>query len=140
MTQRQSLVLGFDPGREKCGLALVDPLQGLLYRQVVITDQVVATVMHLHETWGFTRVVLGNQTMSKLWKQKLQEALPACSIMLVDERNSSLEARQRYWDFHPPRGWQRCLPKGLRVPPQPYDDIVALILVERFWQREATHV
>ncbi len=139
MAQLQSLVLGFDPGRDKCGLALVDPVQGLLYRQVVTTDQVVPGVTQLQRTWGFTQVVLGNQTMCKQWKQKLEEVLPSCLITLVDERNSSLEARQRYWDFHPPRGWQCFLPKGLRVPPQPYDDIVALILVERFWQRDKIH-
>jgi hypothetical protein len=34
--------------------------------------------------------------------------------------------------FYPPQGWQRLLPKGMRVPAKAYDDLVALILVERY--------
>ncbi len=52
--------------------------------------------------------------------------------MLVDERYSSLEARERYWQMYPPTGLARLIPKGMRVPPRPVDDIVAIILIERY--------
>jgi hypothetical protein len=50
----------------------------------------------------------------------------------VDERSSSQQARQRYWDLYPARGCQRLVPRGMRTPPRPIDDIVALILLERY--------
>ncbi len=126
------LILGFDPGRDKCGLALVDQVGQPRHRQVVASDQAITSVQQWVEQYVIDQIVLGDQTSSGQWHQQLSQALPHCPIILVDERNSSLEARQRYWDYHPPRGWNWLLPKGLRTPPTPYDDIVAQILVERF--------
>ncbi|MDE5111236.1 MAG: resolvase, partial [Trichodesmium sp. St7_bin2_1] len=45
---------------------------------------------------------------------------------------SSLEARERYWQIYPPRGFVRLIPPGMRIPPKPIDDIVAIILIERY--------
>jgi hypothetical protein len=49
----------------------------------------------------------------------------------VDERGTTLEARRRYWQLFPPRGWRRLLPQGLRQPPRDWDDVVAQLLLER---------
>ncbi|NER83551.1 MAG: resolvase, partial [Leptolyngbya sp. SIO1D8] len=46
-----------------------------------------------------------------------------------------LEARDRYWQMHPPSGWQRFLPAGMRQPNTPIDDIVAMLLIERYLNR-----
>lgn len=56
----------------------------------------------------------------------------AVEVIAVDERNSTLEARDRYWQLFAPQGWQRLIPKGLRLPPRPIDDIVAIVLLERY--------
>jgi hypothetical protein len=62
---------------------------------------------------------------------------------LVDEAGTTLAARQRYWQLEPPRGWQRLLPKGMRLPPRDVDDVVAQLLLERHLgrplQRSRTH-
>ncbi|MDX2271351.1 MAG: Holliday junction resolvase RuvX [Cyanobacteriota bacterium] len=130
-------LLGFDPGKDKCGLAVVD-YQGIpQQRQVIPSSQALERVKRLYDQQVINRVILGNQTTSRQWQQQLQQTLPDCPIELVDERHSSLEAQQRYWDYYPARGWNRFLPKGLRVPPDPYDDIVALILVERYLRAHA---
>lgn len=50
---------------------------------------------------------------------------------LVDEKNSTLEGRRRYWRLHPPRGLWRLLPTSLRVPPRDIDDLAAWALVEQ---------
>jgi hypothetical protein len=50
----------------------------------------------------------------------------------VAEQFTSQLARQRYWQMYPPRGWQRLIPEGMRLPPRPIDDIVAIILLERW--------
>lgn len=127
------ILLGFDPGREKCGVAIVT-LQGQAqYHEVIPTAQVLDTLQHLNQTHTIQRIILGNQTGSKQWQAQIQQHLNPCPpITLVDERYSSLEARERYWILYPPRGWQRLIPQGLRTPPRPIDDLVAILLVERF--------
>ncbi len=78
---------------------------------------------------------MGNQTTAKQWQQQLKENLPSSVLIkMVDERNSSLEARDRYWQMYPPQGLQRLIPQGMRVPPRPVDDIVAIVLIERYLQ------
>jgi len=81
-------------------------------------------------------MVMGDQTTAKEWKQRLhQELNQPINIILVDERYTTLEARDRYWQMYPPQGITKILPKGMRQPPRPIDDIVAILLIERYLQR-----
>lgn len=126
-------LLGFDPGRDKCGIAVMTLPDTVLYHSVVATTEVERTIAELLQTYQPQRVVLGNQTLSKQWRERLREQCPQMiPITLVDERNSTLEARDRYWQMYPPRGLQRLIPQGMRVPPCPVDDIVAILLIERY--------
>jgi RNase H-fold protein (predicted Holliday junction resolvase) len=127
------LLLGFDPGRDKCGLAVMGKQQQLLYHQVVPSSDAIATLQQLCQQFSIATVVMGDQTTAKKWKQKLEHELSASlPIVLVDERYSSLEARDRYWQMYPPTGLQRLIPQGMREPPRPIDDIVAILLIERY--------
>jgi RNase H-fold protein (predicted Holliday junction resolvase) len=76
---------------------------------------------------------MGNQTTSKSWLQKIAARI-TIPITLVDERNSTLEARDRYWQMFPPKGLQKLIPQGMRLPNRPIDDIVAILLIERHLQ------
>ena len=69
-------------------------------------------------------------------KKLTQSLSTSIEIELVNEQNSTVEARSRYWQMYPPQGLNlnRLLPIGLRTPPQPVDDIVAIILIERYVQ------
>ncbi|NEO87478.1 MAG: pre-16S rRNA-processing nuclease YqgF [Spirulina sp. SIO3F2] len=126
-------ILGFDPGRDKCGIAVMTLPDTVLYHAVVATAEVERTIAELLQTYQPERVVLGNQTLSKQWRDRLREQCPQMiPITLVDERNSTLEARDRYWQMYPPRGLQRLIPQGMRLPPCPVDDIVAILLIERY--------
>jgi RNase H-fold protein (predicted Holliday junction resolvase) len=127
------LLLGFDPGRDKCGLAVMGKQQQLLYHQVVPSAEAIATLQQLCQQFSIATLVMGDQTTAKKWKQQLERELSASlPIVLVDERYSSLEARDRYWQMYPPTGLQRLIPQGMREPPRPIDDIVAILLIERY--------
>lgn len=126
-------IIGFDPGRDKCGVAVMVPGENPVFCQVVPTAEVFGYLETLIHRWSPVCLVLGNQTTAKQWLQQLQSRL-SLAIHLVDERHSTVEARDRYWDLYPPRGWQRLIPRGMRTPPRPVDDIVALILIERYAQ------
>jgi RNase H-fold protein (predicted Holliday junction resolvase) len=109
--------------------------QQLLYHQVVPSQEAIATIQQLCQQFVVEIIVMGDQTTAKSWKQKISRDLPtSVPIVLVDERYSSLEARDRYWQMYPPKGIQRLIPQGLREPPRPVDDIVAILLIERYLQ------
>ncbi|PZD74850.1 Putative pre-16S rRNA nuclease [Acaryochloris thomasi RCC1774] len=127
---RQSVIVGFDPGREKCGVAVMGLNRTLYLHEVVRSEVAIATLNTLCTQYSVPLIVLGNQTTSKEWQQRL-ESLPP-TIVPVDERYSTLEARDRYWQMYPPRGLSRLWPQGLRTPPRPIDDLVAIILIERY--------
>ncbi len=132
----QPAILGFDPGRDKCGLAVMGLDRQLQYHQVVPANQAIATITTLRQQFPISLLVMGDQTTAKGWKQQInQELSEAVNIVLVDERYTSLEARDRYWQMYPPKGLYRLLPKGLRQPPRPVDDIVAILLIERYLNR-----
>lgn len=128
------MILGFDPGRDKCGLAVMRGDFSLAHHEVTGSDKAIAVMRDLCKRYDIVQIVMGDRTTSKAWYAKLQSAFDL-PINLVDERNSTLEARDRYWRMYPPRGLTRLLPHGMRVPPRPVDDIVAILLIERYLQQ-----
>lgn len=86
----------------------------------------------LRQTYPISLIVMGDQTGAKLWKQELSRLKEGPNVILVDERYSSLEARDRYWEMFPPKGLNRLLPQSIRSIPRPIDDIVAILLIERY--------
>ena len=131
----QPVILGLDPGRQKCGLAIMGVDRILRYQEVVAVDAVMATIEQLRQQFPISTIVLGDQTGSKQWKDNLSQLDDPPRIMVVDERYTSLEARERYWQMYPPSGLGKLLPRSFRNPPRPIDDIVAILLIERYLNR-----
>ncbi|MEB3265597.1 MAG: resolvase [Cyanobacteriota bacterium] len=127
-------LVGLDPGRSKCGLVLTDTTCSAIVAAAVLPPrQAAERLLHWQQRRGpLAAVVLGNGTGSGPWLQELKGTLP---LHLVEEQGTTLAARQRYWQLHPARGWQRLLPEGLRLPPRDWDDVVAQLLVERWLGR-----
>lgn len=134
----QPMILGFDPGRDKCGIAVMGLDRKLYCHQVISALDAIAAIEKLRQQFPISLIVIGNQTTAKNWKQKVEvELSEPPSIVMVDERYTTLEARDRYWQMYPPQGIQQLLPRGLRQPPKPIDDIVAILLIERYLNRLA---
>ena len=128
-------VLSVDPGTSKCGMALVQRDEEgkikLLWHDVVPAD---AVIVKLHEAYiveEFHLVILGDSTGSKKIKTDLRRHLPSMGLLVIDETETTMQARERYWEHNPRRGWRKLLPATLQVPPEPYDDYAALVLAER---------
>ncbi|MDJ0536273.1 MAG: pre-16S rRNA-processing nuclease YqgF [Xenococcaceae cyanobacterium MO_207.B15] len=126
------MILGFDPGRDKCGVAVMNSDGEIYDHQVVSSEEALATIESLSQQYPLEVIVMGNLTTAKSWRNKLQSHFPNFAIEMIDENNSTLEARDRYWQMYPPTGITRLLPQGIRIPPRPIDDIVAIILIERY--------
>ena len=128
-------VLSIDPGTSKCGMALVQRDEGssikLLWHDVVPVD---AVIVKLHEAYiveEFHLVIIGDSTGSKKVKTDLRRHLPSMGILVIDEKETTIQARERYWEYNPRKGWRKLLPATLQVPPEAYDDYAALVLAER---------
>jgi RNase H-fold protein (predicted Holliday junction resolvase) len=131
---RNETILGFDPGKDKCGVAVMDGDRTLLYHQVLLTVEVITKISDLCQQYNVSRIVMGDQTTAKQWQQQLTTAFPDLPIELIDERYSSLEARDRYWQMYPANFITKLIPQGMRQPPRPIDDLVAIILIERYFK------
>ncbi len=124
-------ILGLDPGTRKCGYAVVTgvdapplalgiiPIETLLER---LREVVAATPVAL--------AAIGRGTNASVVADAVRSL--GVTVELVDERETSLLARARFFEDHPPRGWRRIVPRGMLLPDRPIDDYAALLIAERF--------
>lgn len=125
-----------DPGRSKCGLVRTDPARRCILEAGVLPPEACLQRLLAWQRGGLiTGLVIGNGTGSRTWTSRLAAVLPVHSI---EEWGSTLDARRRYWELEPVRGWRRLVPVGLRQPPRDWDDIVAQLLLERWLGYELT--
>ena len=128
-------VLAIDPGTGKLGMALVrreaDDRIKALWHAVVPPEYLVPKLHEAYSVEPYVLIVVGSGTGSGAILRELREHLSSMATLVVDETNTSLHARERYWEGHPRRGWRRLLPATLQVPPEPVDAYVAQILAER---------
>ena len=107
----------------------------LLFQAVIPSQEAIAKVANLLSEYPISLMIMGDQTASKQWQSQLRSQFPDLRIITVDERYSSEEARQRFWQIYPAKGLMKLVPKGMRSPDRPIDDIVAVILIERYLSR-----
>lgn len=123
-------VLAVDPGREKCGLAVVDEEDGVLARGVVPTN----VIGKVAETWVREHrpalLLVGEGTALREVRSALHEV--GMPLEVVPEAHTTLRARERYFEENPPRGWRRLVPLTLQVPPIPVDDYAAVLIAEDY--------
>ena len=149
-------VLGLDPGNEKFGWAYVNA-DGSLVASGIIPSMLAEGLMdfllagNLQELRPYTlenpgttpgleppsSILVGNGTARQALYRLLDSKGKAFRV--VDEAYTTIEARSLYWELHPPHGWRRLLPKGLRIPPRIVDDLAAWALVRRFLSSAAEY-
>ena len=127
-------VLGIDPGRDKCGLAVCEPGR-VLARTIVPPAEVPRLAVAWAAEYHVDAIVVGAGTGSKeimaaLAGLRASGRLPA--VTAEGERDSTLDARRRYFEEHPPRGWRRLVPRSFQVPPEPYDDYAAAVIADTY--------
>jgi RNase H-fold protein (predicted Holliday junction resolvase) len=148
------MILGVDPGRDKTGWALIRregelALSGIVpasgaelfseawSRPVGEWEEALAawtcerrfSVSRSGDEPGLEYIALGDGTGSREMARQLCRL--NVEIVLVDEKRTTLEARERYWILHRPALWQRCLPRRLRIPPRAVDDLAAWAIALR---------
>lgn len=127
-------LLGIDPGRSKCGLAVLDMKKNLLYKNIVNTALISSYLLDLDNKYNISDIVLGDGTFAAEIKQKIKKVFNY-PIYFVDEAYTTIQAEERYRAENY-RGWKRCLGFIKWKPSCPVDDYVAVILVERYLNKK----
>ncbi len=131
----EKTVLAIDPGTSKCGMALVKRNSAneleLVWRAIAPSDQLAEKIDEAQAVASFSLVIIGGGTSGQKAVHRVREHIPSMGILVVDEKDTTMQARERYWIHHKRRGWRRFLPSTMQVPPEPVDDFVAMILAER---------
>jgi RNase H-fold protein (predicted Holliday junction resolvase) len=129
-------IISIDPGREKCGIAVVHRQKGILNKSIIETPNLSTIIEEWLIKYQTRSIIMGNGTSSKEAKKLLENIKidgVFISVILVDEYRTTDEGRRRYWKENPPQGLRRLIPVTMQTPPQPVDDYVAVILAERYF-------
>ncbi|GAC1416203.1 MAG: Holliday junction resolvase RuvX [Candidatus Velthaea sp.] len=130
-------ILGLDPGTRKCGFAVIDEGSAApLHLGIAPLAQLSSTLERLKRDFAPGLVAIGKGTNAA----EVMAAVTGLGLpfALVDERETTLRARARFFADHPPRGWRRLIPQGLLLPDRPVDDYAALLIAERYLKSPLT--
>jgi RNase H-fold protein (predicted Holliday junction resolvase) len=124
--------LGIDPGRSKCGFAVLydDGERGCI--DVVPTSEIAQRIEAEVNEGCVAAICIGHATSSAAIVELCKRRWPGIPQHIVDETNTTLEARKSYFIDHPPKGIWRLIPRGLLVPKEALDGYAALLIVERY--------
>lgn len=138
------MILAFDPGRDKNGFAFVDDDCSLILSGIFESSEREKFFDDLILNHGLSKYIIerrieslpeniishvkfiatGNGTHSKEFHDYLKTRINL-EVLVVDERNTTLEARKLYWKIHEPGFMMRLLPESMRVPSRVLDDLAA---------------
>ena len=128
-----SVIISIDPGKAKCGIAVVNSSGEVLKRKVVSTTIIVETLSEFINKYSAEKFLIGSGTFSKTVKKMITDLLPNITIEVVDEKHSTEVARKLYFKEYPPKGIFKIIPLGLQIPPVPYDDFAAIVLAKKYF-------
>ncbi len=127
-----AIVLSIDPGRDKCGIAVVSDAFEVIFKDVVRTSDIIESVKSLIEEKSPDVILIGSGTGSRNII-KLIRGTFVLPVEIIDEKHSTEQARKRFFAENPPRGIMRLVPIGLQVPGVAYDDYAAIVLAEKYF-------
>ncbi|MDQ7822895.1 MAG: pre-16S rRNA-processing nuclease YqgF [Candidatus Eremiobacteraeota bacterium] len=133
MKEAEEVILSLDPGKEKCGLAVVSETLLVKARRVVQTSAILDELEALIKKYGPRKILIGSGTFSKKLRSLIKGSAITLPLEVIDEKHSTEEARRKYFRENPPRGLWRLIPTTLQVPPKAYDDYAAIVLAEKYF-------
>jgi len=128
------IVLAIDPGKKKCGIAVVDNRLQFITGAVVNSKELVQRIKTYLERYEINNILVGSGTSSGEMIEIISKKFPNAMVIKVTEKDTTMQARKRYFEYHPPTGLLKFFPTSFLIPPRPYDDFAALLIAERFFR------
>ena len=130
-------LISIDPGKCKCGLVLVDFLEKKVDQAIVLnTESLPIYVKNLNASENISKVIIGNGTTSRQNIEKLD--FIRNNLIIVEEKNTTLRAKKRYFEIFPTKGLKSFLPKEIFIMNKNLDALSALIILEDYCNHKFT--
>ena len=130
-------LISIDPGKCKCGLVLVDFLEKKVDQAIVLnTEFLPIYVKNLNASENISKVLIGNGTTSRQNIEKLD--FIRNNLIIVEEKNTTLRAKKRYFEIFPTKGLKSFLPKEIFIMNKNLDALSALIILEDYCNHKFT--
>jgi hypothetical protein len=123
-------ILALDPGREKCGLAVLHSTGSIIEKLVVATPEMPDATGGLARKYHPVALVVGGGTGSETAYKAASEISPG-SVVRVSEEGTTLEARELAWRENPPGGIWRLIPRIFWPTPPDLDAWAAVVIGRR---------
>ena len=125
-------VLAIDPGISKCGIVIADlELKKVSEATVIQSEELIIFVKKIFQQEINFKFLIGNGTSSKKYIEELNEFIP--NLIVVEEKNSTFRAKERYFEIFPLKGLKNKLPREIFILNKNLDAIAALIIMEDFF-------
>ena len=130
-------LISIDPGKCKCGLVLVDLHKKKVDRAIVLKTELLPNyVKNLNGSENISKVIIGNGTTSRQNIEKLD--FIRNDLIIVEEKNTTLRAKKRYFEIFPTKGLKSFLPKEIFIMNKNLDALSALIILEDYCNHKFT--
>ena len=130
-------LISIDPGKCKCGLVLVDLQKKKVDQAIVVNTEFLPNyVKNLNSSENISKVIIGNGTTSRQNIEKLD--FIRNDLIIVEEKNTTLRAKKRYFEIFPNRGLKSFLPKEIFIMNKNLDALSALIILEDYCNHKFT--
>ena len=130
-------MISIDPGKCKWGLVLVDLPKKKVDQAIVLNTEFLPNyVKNLNGSENISKVIIGNGTTSRQNIEKLD--FIRNDLIIVEEKNTTLRAKKRYFEIFPTRGLKSFLPKEIFIMNKNLDALSALIILEDYCNHKFT--
>ena len=126
-------VVSIDPGLFKCGIVIAD-LEKKVVNEAIVLDSnfLLKFLKNLSHNEVYLQLIIGNGTGSKKFINILNQHFS--SLTIVDEKNSTLRAKARYFEIFPLKGIRAFLPREIFIMNKNLDALAALIIMEEYFK------
>ena len=123
--------ISIDPGKYKCGLALVDISEKKVYKAIILKSELIGDyVRNLNTVEDISKIIIGNGTTSREIREKMNFFKK--EIIIFEEKNTTYRAKARYFELFPIRGLKCLFPREVFILNKNLDAISALIILEDY--------
>jgi RNase H-fold protein (predicted Holliday junction resolvase) len=125
-----NLILGIDAGSHKVGYAILDEKNSVFLKGIILLNDFRNELLKLLNDYKIEAIVVGSGTGHKRIVEFIGEINPNLEIVIISEKNSSVEAKWRY--LNSLKGLKGFFYKLIGYADKPIDDISAQIIAERY--------
>ncbi len=136
MIEDGGLLLAVDPGQNKTGLVIVNKEAEIILKKIIKSSRLKTYLLEISHKYNINKVLVGDGTCSGVTTCVLNEIEKLPPPIIVSEKDSTIEAAERYWQENPPGGFKALLAFFFSWRPEaPIDDYAAQILAERYLEK-----